>query len=154
MTLSEFESILQGRYLRGLTVPQPYASMIRSGERTIVVRPRPTYLRPWLLIQAGHAAPHAPEPYPPNEGPGSVIALARLADSRLFEAQDLAAACVEYPAPQEGYAWCLEGVIGLLSLAPISARMRGPRARQELWTPNDRERRLIIAAARRVARRR
>ena len=152
MTLSEFVSILQAPALRGLTVPQPYASMIRSGKRNIVVRPQGTHYRGHLLIQAGHLAPHARELYPPNEGAGSVLALARLADSRLFEAQDLLAACVEYSASQEGYAWCLEGVVGLLVLAPISARMRGPRARQGLWTPTDHERRRIITAARRLAR--
>lgn len=38
MTLDQFVSILQLPSLRGLTVPQPYASMIRTGKRTIVVR--------------------------------------------------------------------------------------------------------------------
>lgn len=153
MTLDQFVSILQRPSLRGLTVPQPYASMIRAGERTIVVRPQRTDHRGYLLIQAGVAEGglYAGRLVDPAEESGAVLALALLADCRLFEARDLPAACVEPGTPRDGWAWCLESVVGLLGLA-VSARLRGARERQGPWTPTAAERRQIITAARRRAR--
>lgn len=86
--------------LKALSLKQPWANMIASGEKTIETRRWPTDYRGPLLIVSSKA---------PNIPPtGCAVALAKLCDCRrMTKADETAARCQLYPG---AYAWVLQDV--------------------------------------------
>ncbi len=78
------------RYLRGLTVRQPWASKIADGRKTIEVRTWRTGWRGPVLIHSGRDRRHVREAGPAASlyPLGAVLAVARIADCRRLEPDD------------------------------------------------------------------
>lgn len=85
------------RSYKALSVKQPWANMIASGEKTIETRAWPTDYRGDLLIVSSKT--------PRIEPAGYAIAVARLVDCRHMTKRDeIRARCLVYPG---AYAWVL-----------------------------------------------
>src|SRR2546425_5277710 len=83
--------------VKALSVKQPWANMIASGEKTIETRTWATDYRGDLLIVSSRK--------PPIEPAGYAVAVARVVDCRPMRKQDEAAAqCPVYPG---AYSWVL-----------------------------------------------
>lgn len=84
--------------MKAISIRQPWANMIRTGEKTIETRTWSTEFRGDLLIASSKR---------PNIHPaGYALAIARLVDCRPMRKEDEAAACCEiYPG---AFAWVLD----------------------------------------------
>jgi hypothetical protein len=95
--------------LKALSVKQPWANMIASGEKTIETRTWPTAYRGELLIVSSKRPPIAPA--------GSAVAIATVLDCRpMTRGDERAACCSVYPG---AYAWVLAN---LRALKPFAVR--------------------------------
>jgi len=98
--------------IRAISVKQPWANMIASGEKTLETRTWPTRHRGPLLIVSSKA--------PRIEPFGATVALVNLTGCRPMTSADEAAACCEcYDRAQ---AWLLEDVVRLKP-TPIRGRL-------------------------------
>ena len=99
------------KVFKALSVKQPWANMIASGEKTIETRRWPTdYRGPLLIVSSKMPA------IPPA---GCVVALATLVDCREMTGDDeTAARCSRYPG---AYSWVLGDV---RRVRPIAVRGR------------------------------
>lgn len=88
------------KLFKALSLKQPWANMIASGEKTIETRKWPTDYRGPLLIVSSKS---------PNIPPaGYALALATLIDCRpMTRSDEVAARCAVYPG---AYAWILEEI--------------------------------------------
>lgn len=98
--------------LKALSLKQPWANMIASGEKTIETRRWPTDYRGPLLIVASKT---------PNIPPaGCAVALATLVDCRrMTRADEAAARCALY---QGAFAWVLRDIRRLKPF-PVKGRL-------------------------------
>jgi hypothetical protein len=86
--------------MKALSIKQPWANMIASGEKTIETRTWATDYRGDLLIVSSRK--------PPIEPAGYALAVGRVVDCRKMTKVDEAAArCPVYPG---AYAWILAGI--------------------------------------------
>lgn len=98
--------------MKALSVKQPWASMIASGEKTIETRLWRTDYRGELLIVSSKS--------PRIEPAGYALAIATLVDCRLMtSADETAARCEWYPG---AFAWML-GDIKRVDPWPVSGRL-------------------------------
>jgi len=86
--------------IRALSVRQPWANMIATGEKTIETRDWQPDFRGQLLIVSGRTGKIEPR--------GCAVAICRLADCRRMRTADEAAACV--PWKETLFAWLLANV--------------------------------------------
>jgi hypothetical protein len=100
--------------MKALSVKQPYASKIASGEKTIETRTRPTHYRGPLLICASSR--------PKLEGhpAGVALCVVQVIDCRPMTIADEAAACVKLYAG--AWAWILERS-HLVAPFPVTGRI-------------------------------
>jgi hypothetical protein len=91
--------------MKALTLKQPWANMIVSGEKTIETRTWYTSWRGWLLICSSRE--------PRIEPAGYGLAIAKLVDCRNMVAADCVAACCELYRAQ---AWVLSDVTPILPI--------------------------------------
>jgi hypothetical protein len=97
--------------VKALSIKQPWANLIASGQKTIETRLWATDYRGPLLIVSSKA--------PPIKPAGYALAIAELVDCRLMTGSDeVAAHCELYP---NAYAWVLANV---RSIEPFSVRGR------------------------------
>jgi len=88
------------KLLKALSLKQPWANMIASGEKTIETRRWPTAYRGPLLIVSSKTPDITPA--------GCAVALATLVDCRpMTRADEIAARCSLYPG---AYSWVLQDV--------------------------------------------
>jgi hypothetical protein len=86
--------------VKALSLKQPWANLIATGEKTIETRTWATDYRGELLIVSSK--------HPPIEPAGSAVAIARLVECRPMTAADEEAACCDiYP---KAVAWVFQGV--------------------------------------------
>lgn len=91
---------MDGIMIKALSVKQPSANMIASGQKTIETRTWPTDYRGDLLIVSSRKPPIAPA--------GCAVAIATVVDCRrMTRADERAARCAIYPG---AYAWVLGNV--------------------------------------------
>jgi hypothetical protein len=98
--------------MKALSVKQPWANMIASGQKTIETRKWATEFRGDLLIVSSKS---------PNISPaGCAVALVRVVDCRpMTRADEVAACCAIYPG---AFAWVLED-IRAIPPAPIKGQL-------------------------------
>lgn len=87
--------------MKALSVRQPWASLIASGEKTIEVRSRRTHYRGPLLICASRFVGTAPRDLPR----GVALCIVDLVDCRSFDRSDCNAA--RFPGTDTDFAWVL-----------------------------------------------
>jgi len=86
--------------MKCLSVKQPWANLIASGQKTIETRTWETDYRGDLVIVSSKT--------PPIEPAGSAVAIVKLVDCRRMQKSDEAAACCDfYPG---AFAWVLAGI--------------------------------------------
>ena len=105
--------------IRGLTLIQPWATMIADGKKTIETRTWATPYRGWIAIHAGknRLMLGSKDDYPL----GQILAVARLVDCRPMEESDERAA---QTALYEGAkAWVLEDVRPLATPIPTTGML-------------------------------
>lgn len=83
--------------MKAISVRQPWAGLIASGQKTIETRTRPTQYRGDVLICASKS-PHAP-------GAGEALCIVTIVDCRRMVSDDAAAACC--PPYDGAWAWIL-----------------------------------------------
>ena len=99
--------------MKALTVKQPYANLIASGEKPLEIRSRRTHYRGTLLICSSKKPAIAPA--------GFALAVVELYDCRLMAPEDAALAHCDYI---KGYwAWCLRDVRRLVQLVPVRGQL-------------------------------
>ena len=86
--------------MKALSVKQPWANMIASGEKTIETRKWFTDYRGLLLIVSSRK--------PSIDPAGCVVAIAKLTDCRLMTREDEEEACCEWY--HGAYAWVLTNI--------------------------------------------
>ncbi|MCY4377361.1 MAG: ASCH domain-containing protein [Spirochaetaceae bacterium] len=133
-------------YIRGLTVRQPFASMIAEGEKTIELRTMRTHYRGALIIHAGldDSLLESLDDCRDGRYPrGCTVGIARIADCRHLEPDDAVAAGMDprlWPRHWDGgppswiddvWGWVLDDVTPLPEV--------GLRGRQGLWKPTRQE---------------
>ncbi len=107
--------------MKGLTIRQPWASLIAMGQKTIEVRSWPTKYRGPLLITASRN--------PSGLGPtGCTICLVDLVDCRPMDVDDLPASCLDYFYGGD-FAWLLANPKPVAN-HPVTGRL-------SLWTPDN-----------------
>lgn len=125
--------------MKCLSLRQPWASLIASGQKTIEVRSWRTHYRGPLVICAS-ARPRQP-PLPC----GQPVCVVELIDVRPLTSDDLLAACLQEIEPEGLFAWVLAGAVPLSKpFGPIRGRLKlfdPPAALQTLC------RRLLLARA-------
>ena len=100
--------------MKALSVRQPWASMIVSGEKTIETRGWSTYYRGDLLICS------TKQPIFPMQPSGYALAIAELIDCRpMIQNDELLACCKIYPG---AYSWILKN-IRLIKQFPVKGRL-------------------------------
>src|SRR5262245_30199672 len=109
--------------MKALSVKQPWANMIASGEKTIETRTWPTDYRGPLLIVSSKEPRIAPA--------GCAVAIVQLTDCRPMTRADECAACC--PTYQGAYSWVFEGVS---AITPVP--VRGKIGIFEVDIPNER----------------
>lgn len=98
--------------MKALSVRQPWANLIASGQKTIETRTWYTPYRGELLIASSKVGPEPPL--------GCAIAVVRLVDCRpMTKADEAAARCRIY---DRAYSWVLENV-RLVEHVPITGRL-------------------------------
>jgi hypothetical protein len=108
--------------MRALSIKQPWANLIVSGEKTIETRTWQTSYRGPLLIVSAKT--------PAIEPAGMALAIAELVDCRPMSCLDEAAArCPKYPG---AYSWVLERI---RSISPFA--VRGQPGLFDVELPND-----------------
>ena len=89
--------------IKALSVKEPWASMIRSGEKTIETRTRKTNYRGPLLIVASKN--------PPGPFAGKAVAVCRLVGCRpMQDVDETSTCCRRYPG---AYSWMLQDVYAI-----------------------------------------
>lgn len=100
--------------MKAITIRQPWASMIMSGQKTIETRTWSTKHRGMLLIHSSAR--------PKNQGPtGVIMGVVKLLDVRPMERRDKKEACCDY-APGL-YAWRIVKVAKLAVYIPCPGRL-------------------------------
>lgn len=88
--------------MKALSVRQPWATMIASGEKTIETRTWPTRYRGEILICSSK------RPQPKGHLAGHALAIAELYDCRpMTKADEILACCKVYPG---AWSWCLRNI--------------------------------------------
>ncbi|MBI3852035.1 MAG: ASCH domain-containing protein [Verrucomicrobia bacterium] len=108
--------------VKALSVKQPWANLIASGEKTIETRTWPTDYRGELLIVSSRT--------PPIEPAGCALALVKLVDCRPMERRDeMAACCPIYP---NAFSWVFREI---RRIKPFE--VRGQLGIYEVEVPNE-----------------
>ena len=129
--------------LRGLTVRQPWATLIAGGDKTIELRTMRTNWRGLVLIHAGQSPEDDFEPRDADAWPlGCTVAIARVVDCRRLGFGDGDAAGVDAAwwreAWQDPSTW-IDDVWGWV-LRDVTVLPHCPmRGRQGLWIPTAEE---------------
>jgi hypothetical protein len=99
--------------MRAISLKQPWANMIASGQKTIETRTWPTKYRREILIVSSKK--------PPIEPAGYAVAIATIIDCRPMTRDDEKAACCKlYPGAR---AWLLADVRKLRKPFPVKGRL-------------------------------